>query len=268
MIAWKNTRSLYILFLWTLSEGIRVGNYMPCIASVPEERRYLDVRLRQALADKFQRESERVEKARAEFNFRSIEGKISRGSRVLDVGAWSCYLGQLLRDRMDCEVLSLDVVDVNKTGMPFQVFDGRRLPVDSGSFDVVLLLYVLHHAADDQPLLLEANRVLRQHGCLLVAEDSVDSLWNRVLTVGFHGWLWLITRMSCDGTFRTVDQWRERFGGARLEVKSTIPLGHHCGRFLWPRNILFVLAKNLRAASSKVSVATGDSGPVIWQAPS
>jgi SAM-dependent methyltransferase len=202
------------------------------------------VRFGQVIADKMQRESARIEKARAEFNFRSIEALIPSGSRVLDVGAWSCYLGQLLRDRMGCEVLSLDVVDANKTDMPFQVFDGRTLPLDSGSFDVVLLLYVLHHAADDQPLLHDAIRVLRERGCLLVAEDSVDGLWNRVLTVGFHGYLWLVTRMSCGGTFRTADQWQERFRGAGLEVKSTIPLGHHLGRLLWPNNILFVLRKD------------------------
>ena len=200
----------------------------------------------QMIARKMQNESTRVEKARAEFNFRSIQAQIPRGSRVLDVGAWSCYLGELLRDRMGCEVLSLDVINANKTDMPFQVLDGRTLPVDAGSFDVVLLLYVLHHAADDQPLLHEANRVLRERGCLLVAEDSVDGLWNRVLTVGFHGWLWLVTRMSCDGTFRTADQWLKRFSEAGLAVKATISLGHHLGRFLWPNNILFVLSKEGR----------------------
>src|ERR1017187_6166324 len=44
-----------------------------------------------------QRESARIEKARAEFNFRSIEALIPRGFRVLDGGAWSFYLGQLLQ---------------------------------------------------------------------------------------------------------------------------------------------------------------------------
>ena len=58
--------------------------------------------------------------------------------------------------------------------------------MEARSYDVVLFLYVLHHAADDQPLLDEARRVLRDGGCLLIAEDSVDGLWNRVLTVGFH----------------------------------------------------------------------------------
>jgi len=50
--------------------------------------------------------------------------------------------------------------------------------VEARSYDVVLFLYVLHHAADE--------RVLRDDGCLLIAEDSVDGLWNSVLTVGFH----------------------------------------------------------------------------------
>jgi SAM-dependent methyltransferase len=208
--------------------------------------------LGQAIAAKFQKEADRVERARAEFNFRSIEAQVPQGCKVLDVGAWSCYLGELLRDRMGCEVLSLDVVNVNKTSLPFQVFDGKTLPVDSGSFDVVLLLYVLHHAAEDQPLVDESRRVLRDRGSLLIAEDSVDGFWNRILTVGFHVWLWLVTRMSCQGTFRTTDQWQARFHRAGLEIKQTIGLGHHLGRSLWPNNVLFVLGKNDRTKVSQL----------------
>lgn len=152
-------------------------------------------------------------------------------------------MGPLLRDRKGCEVLCLDVVDANKADVPFHVFDGKALPVDPRSYDVILFLYVLHHAADDQPLLDEARRVLRDDGCLLIAEDSVDGLWNRILTVGFHIWLWLVTRMGCDGKFRTTDQWHRRFHAAGFEVAEKIVLGHHLGRFLWPNNILFVLRK-------------------------
>src|SRR5579872_887282 len=119
------------------------------------------MQVKQLIATRFQNKAEQVEKARAEFNFSSIRGHLSNGSKVLDVGGWSCYLGELLQSRMSCDVLSLDVVDANKTDLPFQVFDGKTLPVESGSFDVVLLLYVLHHAAEDQPLLEEAGRVLR-----------------------------------------------------------------------------------------------------------
>ena len=152
-------------------------------------------------------------------------------------------MGELLRDRLACEVLSLAVVDANQTNMPFQVFGGKTLPVDSGAFDVVLLLYVLHHAVEDAPLLDEARRVLRKGGRLLVAEDSVDSLWNRILTVGFHVWLRIVARMSCDGEFRKRDEWRELFRAAGFQVKEAAWLGHHLGRRLWPNNLLFVLEK-------------------------
>jgi SAM-dependent methyltransferase len=147
---------------------------------------------------------------------------------------------------MGCEVLSLDVVDANQTDMPFQVFDGETLPVESRSFDVVLFLYVLHHAADDQPLLVEAGRVLRDGGFLVIAEDSGDGIWNSALAAGFHIWLRLTTRMSCRGKFRTTKGWHERFHGAGFEVRETILLGHHLGRFLWPNNVLYVLKKDPR----------------------
>ena len=43
---------------------------------------------------------------------------------------------------------------------PIKVFDGAALPVESGSYDVVLFVYSLHHAATNAPALLrEAARV-------------------------------------------------------------------------------------------------------------
>ena len=199
--------------------------------------------LASSIAAKMQQDAVRVEKARAEFNFRSIQSWLSQGASVLDVGAWSCYLGELLRDRKRCDVLSLDVVDANKTGMPFQTFDGTNLPVESGSYDVVLLLYVLHHAVDDRPLLQEARRVLRERGRVLVAEDCVDTLWDRILTQGFHVWLWLVAKMPCSGKFRTRGQWQAQFRNSGFVIRETVPLGHHIGRTLWPNNVLYVLEK-------------------------
>jgi SAM-dependent methyltransferase len=197
----------------------------------------------EALTSRFQQASERIDRARAEFNFTSIQAHVPPGSHVLDVGAWNCYLDELLHDRCGCQVLGLDVVDANKTDMPFEVFDGQMLPVEPESSDVVLLLYVLHHAANDGRLLVEAYRALRPGGLLLVAEDRVDGLWNRIVTVGFHLWLKLVTGMGVAGTFRTIDCWEQRFQNAGFRLRRTISLGHHLGRRLWPMNVLFVLEK-------------------------
>src|SRR4051812_36431685 len=101
--------------------------------------------LARTISSRIESASERIEKERAEFNYNSIRAWLSRGSRVLDVGAWNCYLGQQLRDKMGCNVLSVDVVNANKTHMPFRLFDGRTLPVETQSYDAILLLYVLHH---------------------------------------------------------------------------------------------------------------------------
>ena len=196
-----------------------------------------------AVSNKFRTKAERVERARAEFNFTCVEPYIAPRSRVLDIGAWKCYLGELLQDHRGCAVLGLDVVNENKTDVPLHLFDGKSLPVESESFDVVLLLYVLHHAADDEPLLREARRVLAGDGTLIIAEDVVDGLWNCVLTVGFHVWLWLVTGMTWKGRFRKIAKWHERFLSLGFEIRGTQPLGHHLGRLFWPRNVLFILGK-------------------------
>src|ERR1041385_4993040 len=201
--------------------------------------------LAEAITSRIESASERIEKERAEFNYKSISAWLSRGSKVLDVGAWNWYLGHLLRDRMGCNVLSVDVVNANKTHMPFRLFDGRTLPVESHSHDTILLLYVLHHAADDETLLKEAHRALRDGGQLLVAEDNVENLWNWIVTVGFHVWLGLVAQMSCSGHFRTPSQWQKRFEAAGFRIKETISLGHHIQRFWWPKNTLFILEKIL-----------------------
>jgi len=186
---------------------------------------------------------EALERARGEFNFRSIQPYIPLGSKVLDVGAWSCYLGELLRDRTECDVLSIDVVNANKTSMPFLLFDGRKFPVDPKSFDVVLLLYVLHHAQDETVVLEEARRVCKDRGSVIIAEDMVDGIWNRFLTLGLHVWLKLVAKMGWDGEFRPIPEWQGRFYKAGFNVDWTIQLGHHLGRRFWPNNILFVLSK-------------------------
>jgi SAM-dependent methyltransferase len=199
--------------------------------------------LSQAVSAKLRTKAETVERARAEFNFSCIAPEIAPRSNVLDIGAWKCYLGELLQERRGCDVLGLDVVDANKTDVPLRLFDGQTLPVDSGDFDVVLLLYVLHHAAEDERLLQEARRVLTDDGILIIAEDVVDGLWNRVLTMGFHVWLWLVTGMTWNGQFRKIAEWQKRFQSLGFETCSTKLLGHHLGRCLWPRNVLFVLRK-------------------------
>jgi len=187
----------------------------------------------------FRWKSDRIRENQAERNFANVGPHVPQGARVLDVGAGDGRLSRLLRDRLGCQVLAVDVSDDNQTDVPFEVYDGRRLPVGDATQDVVLLMYVLHHASDDAAVLAEVRRVLAPGGVLVIAEDQVENWRQRVITVGFHVWLFTFTFMGWRGKFRRLAAWRERFAAAGLRTEQAIDLGAQ-GR-LWPRNVLFTL---------------------------
>lgn len=182
--------------------------------------------------------------AHAEFVYDAVAPHVPRGARVLDVGAYDAQVTARVADRLGCDVLAVDVVDAGDRrarGVPFRRYDGATLPVDDGDHDVVMLLFMLHHAKDDLAVLREARRAVADGGRVLVGEDMVEGLGQRAITVGFHLWLLTFTFMGWKGTFRRIAAWRARFAEAGLDVEDVVELGPHLGKRLWPRNVLFVL---------------------------
>lgn len=189
----------------------------------------------------FRGKSARLEAAHLAWNLAAVAPHVRPGARVLDVGSWDCMLGAALRDRCRAQVVCTDVVDRNRTDVELRLLRGTALPVgDDERFDVVTLLYVLHHAADDLALLREARRVLAPGGVVVVGEDRVETAGERARTVGFHLWLLAFTFMGWKGRFRRQAVWRARFAEAGLVVRDVIELG--ASGSLFPKNVLYVLA--------------------------
>lgn len=56
----------------------------------------------------------------------------------------------------------------------FESYDGKKIPYQDGSFDILLLACVLHHVPHEQheQLLCECRRVLKENGCIYIFEHN------------------------------------------------------------------------------------------------
>jgi SAM-dependent methyltransferase len=62
----------------------------------------------------------------------------------------------------------------DQTSIPVAEFNGREIPYDDASFDVVMFVDVLHHTEDPMTLLREAARVARQS--VIIKDHTRDGL--------------------------------------------------------------------------------------------
>ena len=99
----------------------------------------------------------------------------------------------------------------------------RNLPAAANSTDLVLFNYVLHHAADDTPLLKEARRVVKPDGRVVVVEDlrADDAAGLRHQDSEHKG-----CPRRC--VFRTDNEWRAIFRRLGLRVESTAAPPRDC----------------------------------------
>jgi SAM-dependent methyltransferase len=81
--------------------------------------------------------------------------------------------------RHDCR--RIDIGESTAARINYLPYDGRHFPVRDGSFDAVLLCYVLHHAQDARLVLNEVSRVLREGGLAIIYEDIPTLWWDRMV---------------------------------------------------------------------------------------
>ena len=105
---------------------------------------------------------------------------VGRGTRVLDVGCATGYLGEfLMRDR-DCDVVCLEP-DPASAAVAAQRLDGRVVvggtellgTFAAGSFDVVVYADVLEHVVDPAAALRDTRRLLVPGGHVVVSLPNV-----------------------------------------------------------------------------------------------
>ena len=146
---------------------------------------------------------------------------LPRRARVLDVGCGSGFIAHHLSAILGTSVTGLDVRRRTDAPIDYHCFVGARLPVAEGSYDAVLLCYVLHHAQDQRGFLREVRRALRPGGLAVVYEDIPGGGWDRAVC-GVHERQWRARTGPC--TFRLPEGWRDLFAAAGFEPVAERPL--------------------------------------------
>ena len=106
---------------------------------------------------------------------------------VLDVGCGDGKLARAVLERRPAlDVTGIDVRIRPDTEIPVSSFDGVEIPFPAGSFDVIMLIDVLHHTTEPERLLLEAKRVakrwmiIKDHLCESTFDFNVLRLMDRI----------------------------------------------------------------------------------------
>ena len=146
-----------------------------------------------------------------------IGGWLSKTEKVLDVGAGTCNICEILRER-GTEIASLDVRNLSFVdGISPIIYDGRKMPFGDKSFDVALILTTLHHTIEPQVVLQEARRVARK---IIIIEEIWENEVHKRLTFLLDSLLNLEFINHPHSNKKDVE-WRVLFYQLGLRLKET-----------------------------------------------
>ena len=106
------------------------------------------------------------------------------GISLLDIGTGTARIPiEIAKRKPNCKIhavdLSLDMLKVGSKNLTEEKLkdkivllhaDGKQLPFDKGSFDMVICANMLHQLRDPLPLLNEMNRVAKDEGIILIRD--------------------------------------------------------------------------------------------------
>jgi SAM-dependent methyltransferase len=160
---------------------------------------------------------------------------LPRDAAILDVGSGDGTIAYSWRERRsDLKVEGIDILVRRETKIPVRAFDGRTIPYDDRSFDVVSFIDVLHHADDAVQLLSEARRVSRNW--VIVKDHFAENTLDHA-TLALMDWVGNASHgVSLPYNFWSRDRWKCAFKAAGLteaKIETNIPL------YAFPLNWVF-----------------------------
>lgn len=132
----------------------------------------------------------------------------------LDLGAGKGQVSQMLSKILRSN--KYHCIDLEKYHKVVKPYDGRNIPFGPRTFDFVLANFVLHHTKGNlEHLLLEAKRVLKPDGFLVIQEDILDGKKTTHDLCMLH---------DPQGRFYNLRGWRRKLANAGFEIQSITDL--------------------------------------------
>lgn len=166
---------------------------------------------------------------------RHLANVIPEHVSVLDVGCGDGLLARSISQmRPDLAFQGIEVLLRPETHIEVTEFDGSTVPFSEKSFDVVMMVDVLHHTDDPCVLLREASRVAAS---AVVLKDHTLTGWMSEPTLRFmdrvgnarHG-------VALPYNYWRPDQWSDAFEQLGLEIEEW---KERLGLYWWPASLLF-----------------------------
>lgn len=165
---------------------------------------------------------------RAELIFQQLKPHLEGTTgKTIDYGAGDGQVTQLLKNRLNIDIEGVDVRHYPAAGVdvPILLFNGNKVDVADGTYEVAVMTNVAHHEKNNQQILDELTRIVTRKLVIIetvptgkndeeIEQDKErtfmnDYLYNRL----FHN-----ADVPVPGTYETPDGWADR-----LEA-----LGWHC----------------------------------------
>jgi len=160
---------------------------------------------------------------------------LPQNASVLDIGSGDGWLAHLIQQRRrDLKIHGLDVLIREKTYIPIVPFDGKKIPIENKSADVVMFVDVLHHTDNPMLLLHEAVRVTRH--AVVIEDHTCDGLF-AVHTLRFMDEVGNKRyRVALPCNYWSAEKWREAFQQVGLIVTNW---ESKLGLYAFPLNCIF-----------------------------
>jgi SAM-dependent methyltransferase len=163
-------------------------------------------------------------------------------ARILDVGCGDGLIDEMvMAARPGSSIQGIEIFLRPKLRMPVLKYDGVRIPHSDQSFDVVLLLDVMHHTIDPMQLLTEARRVSRKY--IIIKDHNRDGFAAGSL-LRFMDWVANAPHgVVLPYNYWSSGQWRSAFGvlGLKMsEYRGQLGLYPFPGNWVFERSLHFI----------------------------